>query len=261
MISTLTDDDRAVSESLGYVIIFGVIVSCIALVLLSGNQIINDTEKQTSFNGMKQSFDVIGSDLRKAAYGGTTVITTSVKVDSGSLYMKDASSSDMRIEVYDDTNFDHYKYGKDIGAIGYTSDIYGQSIGIENGAVIETYGGNGKTGSIMTSQPRIFYSAATGTLMIDVINLDGASVSQGGGVARIQTKSEDFSTETFTPSSSNVEIRVKTDNPGAWNDYFTNGPKLTVSTADNADPDHWSYAKITGVQKVIIVTYDMSVTF
>jgi len=285
---SIISDDRGVSESLGYIIIFGVIVACIALVLVAGSQIITDSERQSSYLGMKQSFNVLCSDFRKVALESAPVLTTKVNVGSGSLSLENGSKSGRKIIVYSaPTKFEDpvsisnsaKYYELPLGAITYHPGIYGQKVSIEDGAEVEIYGANSRQ-SGMISEPRIFYSVKTNTLLIDIINLQCDNASVAGGVSRVESRYDTFSIKTITPSPGDyVMIWVNTPYVGAWNNYFEgfidsyerweNGvlkepyiaTEIDSSSGESSKMAVWkSDTPFQKIEKVVIVTYTVTVT-
>ncbi len=79
--------EQAVSETLGYIIIFGIITACIAMVFVIGSQIITQTQDRANFQSMEQNFEVISSDVSRTAFEASPAMSTRVKIDSGTLSM------------------------------------------------------------------------------------------------------------------------------------------------------------------------------
>jgi hypothetical protein len=254
-------DDRAVSETIGYIIIFGIVIAGIGMVFMIGGQILSDTQESASFQGLEQSFEVISSDLKRTAFEESPIMTTRVKIDYGTLALLPGGASDCEILVKDAGS---NSYHMPLGVLKFISDSYGNNISIENGALVKTYNGDGSFASIMSSEPRIFYSMPTRTLMISVVNLKGEPSSYGGGIDTIRLRYMDSSMPAFADVAGPVTICIRTNNTNAWNNYFSNGLKDTTKyidpasvgwtnvTIDDADPG-WD------IKKLVVVTYNVSV--
>jgi hypothetical protein len=252
-------NDEAVSETLGYIIIFGIIVACIAMVYMIGSQIIADTQESTSFQGMEQNFEVIGSDLRRTAFEASPVMTTRVQIDHGTLYLQPADVSGSMMVV----DFDGNRYVTRLGTLGFQSSKWGKFISLEDGALVKMYSGNGSFGTIMSLDPKMFYSGSTDTLFLSVLDIKngGGTLSTSGGISNIQSKYEDSKIFEYTSSDfHDVNICMRTNYTGAWNDYFTTkfDPALVVS--DTGDPTNWTNATVTGVKRLVIARYNISVS-
>jgi hypothetical protein len=252
-------DERAVSETLGYIMIFGIVVAGIAMVYLIGSHIIANTQESASFQGLEQSFAVVASDIRSTAFEESPMMTTRVSIDYGVMsLMPEADSGTMIILTGNDSS--DVKYVQPIGVLTFNSQTYGKSITLENGALVKMQDGNGAYGSSMALQPRIFFSRSTNTLMVTVINLKGTYGGYTGGIGNIQTQYQDDSRlEQFT-GLSNARICIKTNYTGAWNDFFASSMLDVSKTIETTgDPDHWTNVTFDGVSKLMVVTYNIKV--
>jgi hypothetical protein len=265
--SFITTDDRGVSETLGYIMIFGVVVAGIAMVFLIGSHIIENTQESASFQGLEQSFAVVGTDLRSTALEESPMMTTRVKIDYGVLSLLPEDTSGSEVMIYGDTNLDGVliqKYDQHIGMLTFNSQTYGKSIALENGALVEMFDGNGAYGSAMTLQPRIFYSKSTNTLMVTVINLKRVNpledyTSVTGGIENIQTQYLDNTLQDF-PGLSSASICIRTNYTGAWNDYFVNNmPDASKSLDTTGDTGNWTNVTFTGISRMLVLTYNIGV--
>ncbi|HTX43666.1 MAG TPA: hypothetical protein VMC61_02970, partial [Methanocella sp.] len=60
-------DDKAVTETMGYILLFMIVLTAIALLLLFGNSIINNEKEKNNFQSVGQGFDIIQSDMKQVA--------------------------------------------------------------------------------------------------------------------------------------------------------------------------------------------------
>ncbi|HEY3274690.1 MAG TPA: hypothetical protein VGJ92_13050 [Methanocella sp.] len=277
--------ESAVSESLGYILIFGVVMACIALLYLNGTAIINNAQESTSFQGMEQSLGVVASDLSRSAYGESPAMTSRVNVNYGSLCLNPAVSpaaaTGSRLIIYDPDSPTGLAdgYDRSLGNITFVSSVWGKSIAIENGATLEMYDGSGDTGTIMTAEPRIFYSAKTRTLMVTVIRLNVAGLpaslmTVGSGVASIRSSYSNTQIQDIVVSDSTAEIRILTQYTGAWMRYIEDSipginpdpaNKKELITFSTALGEGWVDARIDftdparDLEKITVVTYNIDV--
>lgn len=255
-------DERAVSETLGYIIIFGVVVAGIAMVYLIGSQIISSTQESASFQSIEQSFNVVASDIRNTAFQESPMMTTRVKIDYGSLYMLPEGMSGSEIIITDSAgNVINHTL---IGVLGFASSNNGKGITLENGALVKKYDANSSVGSIMALQPRIFYSNSTKTLMVTLINLKGDYSSYSGGVDNIRSQYIDTSISNHTLATPSLNFRVRTNYTGAWDNYFMDSLPYASKTLDNTgDTAHWSNVTMNFLDsrplELMIITYNIGI--
>ena len=257
-------DESAVSETLGYILIFGIVVAGIAMVFLIGSQILADTQESANFQGMQQGFEVISSDLRRTAFDESPIMTTRVKIDYGTLAMMSSARSDYRIVIRDSNN--NELYDMPIGILEFDSSHYGKSISLENGALVTTYE-NGSYGSIMAKEPRIFYSASNHTLLVSTINLEGDDISYSGGIDNIRSGFLNSNMQTNTAIQPPIWLCIRTNNTGAWDTFFTGTGTMPAAAKVLEIPSgsQWTNVSISdlmapGTQlNLAVVTYNVSI--
>lgn len=266
---TGTMNELAVSETLGYIIIFGVVVAGIAMVFLIGSQIIDSTQESASFQSIEQSFNVVGSDIRSTAFQESPMMTTRIKIDYGTIFMLPENVSGSEVMVLDSSGSIINK--TPLGVLTFNSADYGKSITLENGALVKMFGGNSTYGSIMSLQPRIFYSNSTKTLMVTLINLKGDYKGYTGGIDNIQSQYLDSSISSQTLATPVLKFNVRSNYTGAWNDYFMNTlPYASKNLDTSGDTSHWTNVTISFDKypdgtldsrplKLMIITYDINV--
>jgi hypothetical protein len=280
MTRSFFSSDTAVSESLGYILIFGVVMACIALLYLNGSAIINDAQESTSYQGMEQSFGVVNSDLSRSAYGESPVMTSRVNVNYGLLCLNPSDVTGSRMIIYDpvghnpaDPDFDTYGYDRPIGNITFESVKWGKSITIENGAILEMYGGSGQFGTVMTTEPRIFYSAKTKTLIVSVINLtmtDGSVMAIGNGVASLRSNYTSINIKNIGIASNKANISIRTRYTGAWKSFLEDDipgiiKGVEIISFDTSHGEEWVNATIEfmnpdrELKKITVITYNINV--
>ncbi|MCD1294136.1 hypothetical protein CUJ83_03900 [Methanocella sp. CWC-04] len=245
----LFSDERAVSEAIGYVIIFGMVITCIGIVLVSGDQVIKDTEARTSFQGVEQSFNVLASDLTKTALESSPVKTTRIKFDMGSLRLE---PDDNMLVVKFPSGGAVPIYSGNYGSVRFESSRNDRAISLENGAIVEEY----SISSIMSKPPRMYYSPDSKTLMITVIDLKGERAAVGNSaLCSIQMKYSGSELIDISGPENTVEICVMTNATDAWKSYFTNDftPVMTIQPSS----DGWVNATLGNVKRVMIVRYDI----
>lgn len=242
-------NDQAVSETIGYILIFGIVMTCIGIIAVTGNQVIADTEERNSFQGIEQSFTVLSSDLKKTALESTPLRTMMIKFDLGSMN-SEHYSLEMVVKYPGSPDYTY-----DSGTILYNSNHDGQGVSIENGAVITRYGTDS---SMMSRPPRMYYSPDTGTLMISAINITCGHASIGGpAICTVRMMHQNSSIyDVSSPTPRDVIISIKSDCREAWKSYLINS--LGGIDEPSADPQ-WVSVKIPNTKRVAIVTYNVTV--
>ncbi len=241
-------DNNAVSETLGYILIFMIVVSCIAIILVIGNGVLDNAKSQNNFKGIEQGFMVVSSDLKQVALEGTPLKTTRIHMEGGSIT---ANSSTNEIKV----TYNGNTYNNKIGNITFRSSTSSGIIAIENGGLWEKYDITGS--DIMVLKPRIFNISDTNTLVLNIIRLNTTGSSIGGS-ATVSITLQDQGTNVYpysAPSPSDAEITLNTAYPQAWARFMEDNGAY-ISGLD----DHSFTAKFTKISKLIIIEHNVGVT-
>jgi len=235
------NDDNAVSETLGYILIFMIVLTCIAFILLAGNGVLDSTKAQNNFKSMEQGLTIVSSDLTQVALEGTPVKTTRIHMEGGSVSAKADAASQITI-TYPDTNFTNNPYpASNTGRIMFTSDKDNGIVSIENGGLWEKQGVS--NGDIAVLKPHIYETVDPAThaqtLVLNIIKLDANPESSIGGSATMDVKLSYEQTRVYSydasnaPTGKDVGITFDTKYPNAWERFFKEiDPSATVSHSD-----------------------------
>ncbi len=136
-------NNKAVSEVVGYIFVFGIVVTTVAYAYVNVSTIIKDMYGQYRSRGLRESFKRIQNVFFLSSYGGAPVQTLQTEMQNGMLYVSTNPSIKLKVDSAEILN----------GAIGSIGFNYGDyKIAIENGAVFEDYYSYRRT----VTDPRIF---------------------------------------------------------------------------------------------------------
>jgi len=199
---------RGVSEVVGYLITFGIVVAVVGVIYATGMPVVDETQDKSAFQSMETSFATLQGNIKKVAFGQSPLRTMKFNLVKGSIGANDHAGN---ITVNGQT----FPFGNIEYTIGTRKVVY------ELGAVIESTPG----GSIIISDPPIFNSS--GEVFISVINVSG-DFSAGGGMAEMQIGGSDglynVTRDTHVYNSSDSvtiqDINVTGDYSVAWTRYL-----------------------------------------
>lgn len=251
--SRMFNDDRAVSETLGYILIFGIVLTCIALIMLFGNNILNSAKSENNFKSIEQGLSIVNSDLKQVALEGTPVKMTRMHLEGGSMLAK-RDTNEIRIDFYT------HSYDHNTGEITFISSSDNSMISLENGGLWEKQATEGT--DVIVLKPRIFDTTFAGkdTLVLNVIRFNAATDTSVGGSATIDVTLEDQGITTpvtwDAPSPQTVTITFNTAYPNAWARYFhEEGASPMPSVVGNTVT-----ATFPGISRVIVCEHLVSAT-
>ena len=163
-------DKKGVSEVIGYLLTFGIVVAVVAVIYASGMPIVDETKDKSAFQSMETSFMTLQGHTKKVAFGQSPLRTMKFNLIKGSIGTNDNAG------IINVTIVGGPSYSFPFGNIEYT--IGTRKVVYELGAVIESTPG----GNIIISDPPIFNSS--GDVFISVMNVSGG-FSAGGGMAEM----------------------------------------------------------------------------
>jgi hypothetical protein len=207
-------DKKGVSEVVGYLLTFGIVVAIVSVIYATGMPVVDNMKDNSAFQSMETSFVTLQSNIKKVAFGQSPLRTMKLNMVKGSIGTNNDAGS--IIVTIDGNPPQTIQFGNIEYTIGSRKVVY------ENGAVIESTPG----GSIIISDPPIFNSS--GEVFISVINVSG-TFSAGGGMAEMHIGGPDglynvtrdtHVSDITNPVSLNITISSY-QYQAAWERYLT----------------------------------------
>ncbi len=228
-----TTSDGGVSESIGFLLIFTMVIVGIGLVTLYGYPLLLQQQTSADEQIMEKNMIVLQNDMKSLAYKTIPYKETMLNIGGGSLtvYNPLSAPATSTINIFDTTTGSYVVNNFHSGDLRYYSTSAGVDISLQNGAVVMRK--LVEPGSTMLAQPRWFYDDATNTMVINLISLNSTDRISRSGVGTVQMAmgettflspihpTSDVCLE-FTPDSSpNGQDYSK-----AWDNYFVNTMKM-----------------------------------
>ncbi len=210
------ESNRAVSEVIGYIIIFGIVMLSIGVIYAVGLPALQSSTDATQFKSIEQGFLILQTDLFKVALDQAPVRTTKLGTAEGGSLRSDPAACNMTIEITHGGTRDNHSIL--MGNIEFNSRV--GSVACENGAVVVNY----QAGSVMLSKPRMFNSTDQGDILFSLVKINDSFSSLGGGIAQVTISNPRFNESVFnTPEVyENGKLRLKVDSvySDAWERFI-----------------------------------------
>jgi len=253
-----------VSETVGFILIFGIVMSGIALVTLYGYPALMDAQQNANIRNMQKNMFVLQSDLRSLTAKGVPYQETMIQVSGGTLSVLETPNQPSPC-ITITTNIPgidpivHYP-----GELKFTSADGSANIALENGAVHIRYW-NDLTGSAMLANPPWFYDPLTKTYVIHLIQINGTSNFGQSGVGTVRMQLDESappSTEVYLINNPNQATFSYRANPTedyriAWKNYLAS-PELEMTLIDVTWPNV-VYGFSPSAKTLIIKRYNVTV--
>jgi hypothetical protein len=271
--TSIHKDDKAVSETIGFILIFAIVLTCIGIILLYGNQVLDVTKNENNFQSIQQGFIVLQSDLQQVALEQTPVKTSMIHLEDGTVFF---NSTQGALTITDDASGHHQYYLNNTGWLTYLSGHDRSQVSIENGGLWMHYDEPSNYAVITT--PRIYATTdAQGsiTVVVNVIRFIGNDQAKSGP-RTLSIRMEPNDTNVYTYSmddgsllSNAIDLSYVTNHPYAWDACLNDTDNLYSNSFDSLSPEIISSPptgipatttfKLSNVKTLIISEHDIDV--
>jgi hypothetical protein len=209
------------SESIGFLLMFTIVMAGIGLVTLYGLPMLLQQQTSADEKIMEKNMIVLQNDFKSIVYKTIPFKETSMKVASGALSVNNNLTSGPAFTISAGGQFlTDYKSGD----LRYRSSQSDAEISLQNGAVVKR--DYISTGSTMLAQPRWYLDTRTGTLVINMMTIKSSEGMSREGIGTVQMELGETSYQyiPLTVGTNTVRININFDNghdySKAWDNYF-----------------------------------------
>jgi len=215
MRSRTAGTDRGVSEVVGFILVFSLVVGTISLVYVGGFSGLESARDAERVNNAERAFDVMANNFQQMARGDAPNRATEIKLADAQLTTSDQRLVKVNASATNDTVVEAESVVIRYDAPGDSRIVY------ENGAVIRVDDGN----AVMKREPDFVFSDENGRTAVVVrqIELRGAGQGIGGTSSTVLVRAERKSTfVNDSAATDDVEIVIHTheDRAEAWVEYY-----------------------------------------
>ncbi len=234
-------NESGVSEAIGFMLIFGMVIAGIGLVMLYGYPLLLQQQVGADEKIMEKNMIVLQNDVKSLAYKTVPFKETSLKIGGGSLTIYNSShdtpSSSIMINTFAGTQSYLPPYIPNTrfipGELRYESMSSQTDISLQNGAVVLRR--HSDPGSVMLAEPRWFFDSITNKMVINLINFTSTSVmaKEGIGTVQMSLAGDSYFNESVIPVGQEIEIvftpDATQDYSVAWDNYIWNSWNIPQS--------------------------------
>jgi len=197
---TLRHDDRGVSELVGFVIVFGIIIGSVGILYMTGFSAMGAVQEQEQTRNAERAMDALAENLNDI------VETEGVEYRSGEMSLRQGtlSSTDNETTVAVDVPGEGWMNAS--GTLSYKSG--GTEIVYEGGAVIRSTESGGWT----VRAPPIRCTDDTAIISLVQLDVDETAVSASGTRAISATHTD----TTLNRTDARVTLKIASPRTGAW---------------------------------------------
>jgi hypothetical protein len=179
--------ESGVSEAIGFMLIFGMVIVGIGLVTLYGYPLLLKQQVGADEKIMEKNMIVLQNDVKSLAYKTVPFKETALKIGGGSLtvYNSSYSTPSSTIEINDNGN-NPYIPPFTPGELRYESMSAQTDISLQDGAVVLRR--HVEPGSVMLAEPRWFFDRTTNTIVINLIKITSDTIVSKEGIGTVQMR-------------------------------------------------------------------------
>lgn len=245
---SLAEDERGVSDVVGYILVFSLITITIGTVFAVGITGVEDRREAERVDNVERAFDVLDDNLRDIQRYGDPSRATELQLAGGALSV----SGETRFVLANTDDPDAVDNGTlpEWTSVPVTYRDDGTTIAYDGGALVR---GDGD-GSVMLSEPR--FVAADGRTVLPIVGLvrgGGDAVVAGEGAVQItavEERAPDSRTDRFGGGTEPLYLHVDSEHAEAWGRYFARTDGLANATP--ADADGVAVAKVVHDDEVYV---------
>ncbi len=212
----MIQNDKAVTEVIGFIYIFAIVILAMSLIFVMGYPALQSSMDETIFESTEQSFIILQTDMKMVAFDQVPVKSLAVQLQSSTISV--TNNSNITIEINDGTDT---IYGS--GGIEFQKND--KVLTYEDGAVFKEY----PSGTIMVSNPRIYTDRINGNNIttIGIVSVNGTSSIGGASIATVIMKWDNSSVNTGT--NVNVSLTINSIYAPEWESYLNSTQHFTTN--------------------------------
>lgn len=251
----MTRDTRAVSDVLGYILMFSLVLASIAMVSTVGLSQIEDVRNVEQMNNAESAFDLLATNLDDIARRGAPSRSTEMQLSRGQLELTDTIQ--VRFKGINQSGGVPFNESYDVRPIRYRGTSDDRAVLYSGGAVFRMHAGSGTT----VRAPSIV--AANDRVAIPLVQTRAPGLSsRGGGTARLRaTHSQTQILETDVDGTyQRVFMNVTSPRAPRWVDTIGAYDGFTCSLNESVTPARAEcHATNPDVLQISLVQIDVTI--
>jgi hypothetical protein len=224
-----TGDQRGVSEIIGFVLVFSLVIGTVGMVYVGGFSALDSARNAEQLNNAERAFNVLAQNLEQLARGNAPSRTTEIKLAGASI----SFGPERTFEVNDTSTAATNASAGGPRAIVYSPADSNTEIVYEAGAVIRAQPG----GSVMLREPDFVLGERATIRVISPYREGSASVGGDTSVllrSSVQSSSLRYQESNATVIQNDVNITLDTapERTDAWVRYFESHDTVDTCVVD-----------------------------
>ncbi|WP_276272424.1 DUF7289 family protein [Haloarcula litorea] len=236
------------SEVLGYVLVFSLVVSTVAVVSVSGLDTLDDVKRDEQLDNAERAFDILADNVADVYRRGAPSRGTEVSVGEATVF----TGTETTVNVTVDGT---YVLNRTATPIVYRNER-DQRLVYSMGAVFRT---NPDSGLLIRQPPHV---VRDGRLLLNIVVLRASNQTSVGGSTALVRTLNDGSAVRYSDTggaTSNVSVRIESERASLWEDYFDDQGFDCSSSPPSSTEMRCEYPTSGSVERAYVVSHDIRV--
>jgi len=206
--------DRAASEVLGFALVFGMVVTSVAIVSVSGLGTLQDVRDAEQMNNAERAFDVLSDNMADLHQRGAPSRATEISLGNAQLYT--AENVTINVTAVGDTGVDNRSVERSVRPVVYDGNQDRKLI-YEGGAVFRT----SRDGGLVIGEPPMVFR--DDRVLTPVVQTRTDSIRSVGGstvLVRANRQSSEVNISAADSRYTDVSVNVTSPRWELWQEYF-----------------------------------------
>lgn len=246
--------DRAASEVLGFALVFGLVITSVAIVSVAGLGSLQSTRDAEQLNNAERAFDVLSDNMADMYERGAPSRATEVALGNGQLYTGDNVTINVTVVDSGSTK----TITRTVRPIIYRGNNDGQLV-YEGGAIFREERESG----LVNEQPPIQISDDRAYIQI-IAARSANTESAGGSTVLVRSNKQSSKLAIHDNDQTYDEIYVNVTSPRAdlWGEFLAGTSLSEHKTNEDigTSEEFVTYSKDSPTQHVSVVVHEMTVT-
>lgn len=244
----MSTDTRGVSDTVGFVLVFGLITVIIAVAFTGGLEGLENAQQAEQNTNVERAFDVLHNNLQAIHRDGVPSRATEMRLADGELRY------DNRTEIRIDAS------GERVASIRSQPIVYDShddtEIVYEAGALIRT----DNVASVMITEPDLLVEESAVVPLVELSATGPTSVS-GRTTVLILTEEQAHGQTATVASAEPIKITITSPRVDAWERYFQRHERIETTPNSETETENTVTGTIEGIDTLTVHTTEIEVQF
>jgi len=249
--------DRGVSEVVSFVLVFGLVVSSLGVVYVSGFSGLEDARDAERINNGERAFDVLADNVADIYNEGAPSRKTEVKLADAQLTLAEPTSFRVTVNDIEDGSGNDTVFRSETRPLVFSTNNGPSRVVYENGAIIRSDRG----GAILQKAPPLLISEEQTVIGYVVMSPTSDTTTSVGGDATVLVRTVRVGQSTLVQDRDNdievtLTIETATARAAVWEQYVNERADWANSDWDDGDNVPCETTDIGGGRSEVVCTFE-----